>query len=515
MATSASEDGLPGAAVPAERGRDSGTGRYGSGYMQGILTRLGRVSPVWLAFFGSLLLSLVAVSGVVTIARDAAFYIDIAQQVNGQGPQVAMKLFDWPWFPLLLAYTHSLFGLPYEAAAYLWCALFMAGTCALLVDCTRQRVPDAGHWACLVVLAMPAFNQFRYDILREFGFWFFCSLALWLALRWQARGGWWRATSIHLALLAAALFRLEALVLLAALALWQLPELRSREGRLRILQLAALPLLAVAVGALMLLAMGGLTSARVNYYLSLLDPRQVFVSFDALSRQFSASLITKYSKDETDQIIFFGLLAALLIKFVKVLGPFAATFLSRRTWSAGRCYWQEFRPFAWAALLYLGVLMLFFVRLQFMNARYTSFLNLLVVPLVAVSLMLFARNFPRLAKGLVVLALLAMLDNVVSLSAKKTHYIEAGHWVAQHIEPAAPVYYDDGRIAYYAGRGYPKSDLTREAAMGPERAGQYRYFLIEADADEPWLKDWLAQRNARVLARFANRKGDAVLVIGN
>ncbi len=482
--------------------------------MQLLISRLKGVSPVQLAFFGSLLLSLIAVLGTAIIDRDAAFYMDIAQRASEQGPRLAIESFDWPWFSLLLVGSHLLLRLPVELCAHLWCALFMAGTCALMVDCVRQRVPAAAYWACLVVLTMPAFNQFRYDILREFGFWFFSVLTLWLALRWQVRGGWWQAALIHAALFLAALFRLEAVLLLPALILWQSPGLRTPGGWRRMLQLNALPLLAGILGLLAMLAWGGLSSARIEVYLSMLDPRQVFASFRELSDQFARTLINTYSKDEAGRIIFFGMLAALLIQFIHALGPFVVPFCSRRSWVSMGGYWREFRPFAWGALLYLAVLVLFFVRQQFMISRYVSFLNLLVVPLAAMALMLFAENFPRMAKALTAVALLVMVHNVVSFGAQKTHYIAAGGWVAKHIEPGASVYYDDGRIAYYAGRGYPLPTITRETAMSPEHYREYRYFVIDAKVDDPWLQDWLSRQHKQVLTRFANRKGDSVLVIG-
>ncbi len=107
-----------------------------------------------------------------------------------------------------------------------------------------------------------------------------------------------------------------------------------------------------------------------------------------------------------------------------------------------------------------------------------------------------------------------MLSNVISLGAKKTHYVAAGAWVAQHIEADAPVYYDDARMAYYAGRGYPEQTLSRDQAMSPGAALKYRYFLLEAEADEAWLQAWLEKNQRRVLAQFANRKKDSVLIIG-
>ena len=466
--------------------------------------------PVWLAFFGSLLLSLIAVMGTATVGRDAALYIDVAQQVTEQGPDVAWAAFDWPWFSLLLAATHSILRLPLELSAYLWCGLFFAGTSALMVDCVRQRSPDITRWACLVMLAMPAVNAFRNDIIRECGFWFFCTLALWLALRWQARGGWLRAAFIHMAIVAAALFRLEALLLIPALALWQLPGLWSSSRRLSFFQFSLLPVL----GLLVVSVTGVLLSARVVLYLDMIEPHGVFASFQMLCDQFANSLINKYSQDEAGRIIFFGILATMTITFVKLMGPFAVPFILRRNWGVLGIYWRDYRPFAWAALLYLVVLVLFFIKQQFMNARYMSFLNLLFVPVLAMGLAAFAREFPRLGKGLVVLALLVMLSNVISTGAGKTHYIEAGRWMSSHVESDAPTYFSDGRISYYAGRGYVLPVLTQEEAISPAHAGDYRYFVIEAKGDEPWLNEWLAAHKLRILEHFANRKGATVVVIG-
>lgn len=466
--------------------------------------------PVWLAFFGSLLLSLIAVMGTATVGRDAALYIDVAQQVTEHGPNVAWASFDWPWFSLLLAATHSILRLPLELSAYLWCGLFFAGTSALMVDCVRQRSPDITRWACLVMLAMPAVNAFRNDIIRECGFWFFCTLALWLALRWQARGGWLRAAFIHMAIVAAALFRLEALLLIPALALWQLPSLWSSSRRLSFFQFSLLPIL----GLLVVSVTGVLMSARVVLYLDMIEPRGVFASFQMLCDQFANSLINKYSQDEAGRIIFFGILATMTITFVKLMGPFAVPFILRRNWGVLGIYWRDYRPFAWAALLYLVVLVLFFIKQQFMNARYMSFLNLLFVPVLAMGVAAFAREFPRLGKGLVVLALLVMLSNVISTGAGKTHYIEAGRWMSSHVESDAPTYFSDGRISYYAGRGYVLPVLTQEEAISPAHAGDYRYFVIEAKGDEPWLNEWLAAHKLRILEHFANRKGATVVVIG-
>ncbi|MPQ66927.1 hypothetical protein GC387_09855 [Pseudomonas sp. MWU12-2323] len=479
-----------------------------------LISRAINEYPVRVAFLGSLLLSLIAVMGLVTIGRDAAFYMTIAQGVTEQGPKLAFQSFDWPWFTLLIAGTHVVLPLSFETIAHLWCAFFLAGTCALVVDCVCQRTPEAARWACLVVLAMPAVNQDRDDILREFGFWFFCTLTLWLALRWQARGGWVLACSIHVAIVAALFFRLEAVLLWPALMLWQLSNLWSNKHRKQFLQFSLLPILGLISAVVVLSAVGGLSSVRVEAYLGMINPKNIFASFDLLSQQFANTLINPFSRSDAGRIIFFGMMATVIILFVKMMGVFGASFLYRGSWGVLGIYWRQYRPFAWAAVLYFVVLMLFFIKQQFMIGRYVSFMNLLFVPALAMATMVFARRFPRLGKVVLVIGLLLLLTNVITTGAKKTQYIEAGHWVAANIEPDASVYYEDGRFSYYAGRGYIFPTKTREQAMAPEQASRYRYFLIEAKGDEPWLGEWLAGHDMHIMTRFANRKGATVLVIG-
>ena len=476
---------------------------------------LSRLSPPTLAFLGSLLLSLLAVSGTIIVGRDAGLYLHVAQQAVDQGPRVAYQLFNWPWFSFLLAGTHWLLGLPLELIATLWCAGFMAGTCALLVAVTQRFAVGSGYWACLVVWSLPAFNQFRDDIIREQGFWFFCILALSLALRWLERSGWWRAASVQLAIACAALFRLEAVLLLPVLCLCLLTELPARRGWLMLLQLNALPLAAGLVGLIGLLAGEGSSQPRVAFYLEMLDPRKLEAQFDLMANRFATVALEKYSVKDAREIIFYGLSLTLLMKFFALNGPFSLPLLYRASWRGLRDYWRALKPFAWSWLLYFCVLMVFFVQQRFINSRYVSFLNLLAVPFLTVAAMLFFRRFPRWSRLFMVLVTFVTLHNVVSFGAKKTHYLEAAGWVSQHTQPADAIFYADSRIAYYAGRGFPRPDVTAEQVLAAGQGQEFRYLVLTTKPDDPALQHWLAAQQKRILSQFANRKGETVLIIGD
>lgn len=471
-----------------------------------------KMTPVKLAFAASLLLSLIAYWNSPILSKDSAFYLDLANTFLVEGPAAILKRYDWPWFPVLVAVSHQLTFLSLELCAHLWCALFMAGACAVTVACVQKRIEDAGYLACLVVLSMPAFNAFRGEILREFGFWFFSLLAIWLAMRWEERPGWLAGVWVQMAVAGAFLFRREALLLMPAMVLWLVTDHRWRSDWRRYFQLNALPLVGASLLGGYLAASGGFSKAGL--YWQLINPEKFFAKFAGISSLFATTVLEKYSRDEAGYILFFGFLAVILLKFFKMTGPFLLPMLFRHSWHGTKDICRNFRLSCFSWGLYLVVLMVFFVQQQFMNSRYASFLNWLAVPLVVYLLLAFVREYPRLARVLLVVAVIVMVDNVVSLSAKKTHYREAGLWISRNVPIDATVYYDDERIRYYAGRGYSMDVVAKSVAMNPENAGRYRYFVIEEKADASWLPEWLIRQNRRVLSDFSNAKGATVLVIG-
>jgi len=485
-----------------------------------LINRIKNTNPTLLAFFASLLLSLIAFQFEVTVGKDAALYLDVAKSFNEEGLRGLFNRFNWPWFSLLLAISHNLTGLALETLGYLYTALFMAICCALWVDMLVRRVPGSAGWALLVVLAMPAFNQFRGDILREQGFWCFSTLALWLALHWEERGGWKLALLMQLSVLLAALFRLEAIVLMPALVLWRLFNIRAQGGWLRFIQIT-LPSALLALGGLfVLLSVDNQLLNRVTNYLYLIKPQNILAQFNLVSERI-ADLLAKYSADDSGKILFFGFLAALIWTFIRLLGPFVLPLLSpANTNKSIRLYWQRFQPIALAFILYFAILMIYFIYHLFINGRYTSFLNMLAIPLVMLALMTAAERFPRAIKALVVVCIGVMLANVVSLSAKKTHYLEAANWLKEQelsADNREAFYFEDGRIAYYADWGYPGSDWPpAKSVLNSKHIERFRYLVFEEKNDSPWLIAWFKKKpDYKILAQFANTKGKTVLIIGD
>ena len=139
--------------------------------MQKNITIIIRQSPVAFAFITSLLMSLIARFGSV-INRDGMLYVNTAQAYLDGSFSAAKGLFAWPFLPIVMAYVSRFTGLSTESAGYLLNAFFMAGTCALMIACLRRKTPELTWISCLTIIALPGLNEYRNELLREFGCWF-------------------------------------------------------------------------------------------------------------------------------------------------------------------------------------------------------------------------------------------------------------------------------------------------------------------------------------------------------
>lgn len=465
------------------------------------------------AFAGSLLLSLIAVQGRL-INRDGIYYLDLARSILEDGLAVGIRPGEWGFLPVLIAAFSAATGLGPEAAAHVLDAVFMAGACALLVAWVRRRSPEAAWAACLAVLAMPAFNQYRHEILREFGFWFFSLLGLWLAMRWDETQRRNDAILSQLALAAAVLFRLEAAAFYPALMLWQAFAAPAGLKLRRTLMIGALPLAGGLLGIL-LFAGGWLAPpARLAYYLDAANPARTVEILGEAGRRMSETVFKyKYSREEAGYVLFFGLLSIIPVKFLQMAGvlliPLAWQFSVRPV----RDWLLRWQPLPWALLAYLLVLAAFVTHQFFLVGRYVSMLHWLAVPLAAGGLALIMRRYPRWQIPIVALALVTMAANVVSTSPRKTHIVEAGRWLANNASDRRRVGVDNGRIVYYAGWRSEESVVLERPQLAQALAeGRLDMLLIEVSPRDAQAGQWLLENRLGEVRRFANRAGEAVIV---
>lgn len=466
------------------------------------------LTPVRTAFVGSLLLSLLARSGGM-INRDGMLYVDTARTFLDGGFGAAREVFSWPFLSILMAAVAQLTGLGLENAGYLLNALFMAGACALLVACGGRQFPDAAWSICLVTLAIPGLNEYRNELLREYGCWFFIVLAFWLALRWSERPRWLTALPVHFSLGAAALFRPEALALFPAFVAWQLFDAPSGEKWRRVLMIAGPPLLGL-IAFLAYYLSGQISSGnRLVGELGRFNPAK----FDDKARAF-AVILDEYARDQARTILFFGSLAIIPVKFVNKIGIFIVPLLFFLVSSHARAAIARYPLFAWGFFAHLLVLTVFVTDLHFLAGRYVGLLYLLSAPLTGVGLWLLMQRYPRWRMIMIAAAVLIMIANVVSLSPGKTQYVQAGAWLAANAGESPRVYIESGRTAYYAGwqRIKEQPAKNRSALSEAVAQGKYDLLVLEVSRKEPAIEPWLESTGLQVVQRFVNVNQDAVII---
>jgi hypothetical protein len=405
-----------------------------------------------------------------------------------------------------MAGTSQATGLGLENAGHLLNALFMAGACALMVSCVSREKPELAWFACLAVLSLPGFNEYRNELLREFGCWLFVMFSFWLVLRWQDRPTWWLAFGAQASLLGATLFRPEALALYAALIAWKLSGPKDQRWH-KLAVIGAAPVIGAAVLVGLYLT-GQLGDSRLGSEFSRLSTAR----FDAKADILAGGLLD-YARGNARAILFFGSLALIPIKLIQkfgiVLVPLYFFFAARKTWRMGNVD----RLMLCAIIVHLLVLSVFVTDLQFLAGRYVALILLFATPFIATGLRHLLTHRPKLLWPALLIALAMALANVVSTGPGKGHFVSAGKWLATNASPER-VYIDSKRTAYYAG--WEKMPIAkrdeREQIVKAAAEGSHGLFVLEVSRkDAPWTPS-LAESGLEVIQRFDQSNGDAVII---
>lgn len=469
-----------------------------------------RVTAANAAFAGSLVLTLMAFSSNSVLNRDGMLYIRTAQAFIDGGLWAAKATFAWPFVSIVIGGFSSVTGLALESSGYVLNAFFMAGTCALMVSAVGGRQPEVAWPVCLVVSAIPGLNEYRDELLREYGCWFFCMLAFWAALRWSQQPNWPAAILIHGSLAAAALYRPEALALSAAIFGWQIVEAPVAERWRRLAMVGALPALAGLL--LVSLYFAGLL-AEDNRLVTDLG-RVSIARFDAKAQILGSGLI-EYAREGAKEILLFGSLALIPIKVVQKAGPFALLLGVLFYFREVRTAIARHSLFVWGIAAHATILAVFVIDLQFLAGRYVGLILLFLAPFAGSGMLLLMERHPRFSLPLVVACIAAMIVNVTSIGGGKEYFVEAGQWLARNANESLRIYIDSERTAYYAGwsqvRLATRKDLRAldDALKGEE----YDLLVVEVSRKDLQTKDLVRKSQLQVSQRFGNGRGDTVLVI--
>lgn len=469
-----------------------------------------------MTFLLSIALTLASVSYRASMNPDGMVHIMAGRIFIEEGFTAALKFFDWPFFSILIGIVGHVLPISYEAAGYLINILLLSGACALMVKITQRYVPNSAWLACLVVLALPALNENRHNVMREDGAWFFLVLAIWLAVRTPQKITFLNAAGPTAALFLAFLFRAEFAVFYPVLIVWQWYALHSKRtlgNSARLFALPAVSLIATAI-AVAVFSLDE-TAVRIQRFLSFVDFPSVQTVFDRNAAVIGRHIMNdQFGQDGNGPVLAWGLIGYAFNSFLEVCYLLAIPL-------AVGIYWKfrnrkSFAPFGALFLIYVFVLLSFVFRHYFISDRYSAPLAILCIPLITYGMyQLYARKKKWPAYLVTALLALNSLDNIISTGDQDTHLVEAGHWLKENKIPEQETYIDFARIAYHADWVHynfkfdKPSLLRREAAY---RDPKIRYITLWRHASDDELK-WLEKKNLELLAEFTNSKDRKVLIL--
>ena len=475
-----------------------------------------KTSPLAMTFLLSVVLSLASLSYRASMNPDGMLYVMGGRVFIEEGFRAALSYFNWPFFSILIGITASIFHIPYEMAGHLLSIAMLASTCVLLVKLTQQYVPNSAWLACLVVLALPAINEDRYNIMRENGAWLFLVLAIWLAIRAPKQINLLNAIGPTASLFLSFLFRAEFAVFYPALILWQWYALKENRNLTNSLKLLAFPIIASLIIAIVgLFILSDAPRLRLNGFLSYLNIDPILLKFENNSAHISQIMHPDFGQAGAQAVLAWGLLGYIVNSFIENCYALTIPLFVGLFWSLKQN--KSFAPLGALFIIFSVVIILFVFNHYFLSDRYTAPLNMLSVPLITYGLFRLYSGKRKLAAYLVtILLVLNCLDNIISTGDQDTHLAQAGEWIQEHQLPEQATYIDYARIAYHADWvHYPFSSASKASNKIRDKAyknPKIRYMtLLRHDSDKEL--QWLEGKNLELLAEFTNSKGRKVLIL--
>lgn len=491
----------------------------------------------------SLLLSLSQILSDPVINKDAIIYIQSAHFIQIGDWQTAGKLYNWLFYPILIAAASSMTNLGLENAAHLLGALFNATTCSLFVllvhalGGTHRRV----LWlAALVVLCFPQFNEYRNMIIRDHGYWA-CYLAMGLSFVHLYRKfsiPWFGL--FFFSALTATFFRIEGMVFLLVLSfflIWQHRSLytlkcvanSSLRSQKCILTIVIIILCCFVFGYFYLWNGAGKLHQFSFLLGKIANSGQHQTSIDIARDYLNTLTSPKTHSENYAGLILAATVASILVgEILHTTGWFYVGILVLGVFSKKPLLQHDDRK-AWTILIGLNLLILatFVLAKFFLTGRYPIALSLTLLLLLPFILEKhlhaflsheMAPKYKKVSYVLFGLFCLVSLDSLISMGASKLYLKEAGSWLGNHIGDEQKLFSNHPHITYYAHQSlnrHPRA-ISQKQFMTMAQNGKlkkYDFVAIELGRREKEIESQVTKYlNKPPEKEFSNKRGDRVLI---
>lgn len=475
------------------------------------------------------------------INNDATLYLEMAKRFAAADIHGALKLYNWPLFAWLMAKTHAITGLSVQYSAHLLNVVFFGvatwSFLTLIHECGGNRTTLAAG-AILLFSAPYIVGDVLPMIMRDQGFWAFHLLSLLYFLRFYRSGTWCHALAWQATAMLAMLFRIEGVtfLLLLPFAVAFKHELTWRGRGLALVKVYALPLLGLAVIALVLLLMPSPDAGKLLG--RILDIQS---SLQIVYHQLSVGLLEKaniYGEKVLGSFMAEYAMLGLTLTLIAVvisniagatgwLGILLGCFVRPTSDSVPTADARE--VLYWVVGLNLLNLVIIILTAFLLSGRYAIPLAFIILVFASFHLSglyqiwlrdrhIFSGGKKAAYAAVVIVLAFYFVGNVIKRGEYPDYEQVAAAWIKQNLAQKANIYFDDARMRYYAnapwnGRLTDWADL--KTALDSNRH-PYDYLVLHIKHKHPEKRDLLDQYpQYRELKRFSARNGDIVLVLAD
>lgn len=475
----------------------------------------------------SALFSIIAFSVDDLINSDGVLYMNMVRAFLDGGLTETAQLFNWPFFSILVSGIHLITGLPLETCGEILNTLmFVLFTDAVLLICSKILPNNRQIFiAALFILGFTLFNDYRAYLFRDLGYWAFMAYGIYHFINFLETPKWLYAILWQLAMLAAFLFRIEAIVLMLLLPFFLLSQ--SRELKTSFKQigmvfslLAGLGILAIAIS----LGIQGFATAfgKVSEIFIYLDIPTLMQNFQDKSEIINREVLSKFDKGSGGLILSSGLVIMMIKDLILSLSGvyiffYAYAYLSR---TGTENVLNPYRAFLiYFVTIYFIILLALVFTHYFLSTRYGIMLITGLFLLMLPRMCQFVENaWLQRRKGILFFTFLILVAGPVdtfTVSVSKGYIKDAAIWAAENLPENSKTLTSDVIIDYYMRENNSKTRVNLDIQNRPLNISSYDYVIVTIKTNRDGVEKYLDRplSEFEIVHSNANRRGDKVLVL--
>lgn len=446
------------------------------------------------------------------INPDGILYVETADAFRLGGYPSASRLYDWPFFSILIGLIADLLEISAFGSAQLLGMTLMAFLSLSFLSICKHVYPDpAAGWLAIVLLAaILGLNEYRAYVIRDFGFWTFTLGGTLALIHVFKQGHWAWAVCWQLMMTCALAFRIEAIAYMIWAPFCLFLSTQSWQTRV-------VAYLKCNCGFLVAILVFFLVWGDMFFYWvsdSKLKDILVYTQFNFDPVHVLNMRGRAFYDEIPAQILSIGLAGVVLIKTFGKLGLFSVFVAGYAVFSRKRIPADEsIKVIVWLIPLALLIPYCAALHSPHMQGRFVIPLALLVSLLLVSPLYGIAENvqYHAVKKSLVALLLLLTVgDAFIHTGTSKKHLLVAAKWFRTEVPVSAKLLSNDPRLYFYSGRAaFQNGESTAKAEKFSQHLShidEFDYLLIR-EKGEP-INQVEIMRTAGKLDKIKTFKGD-------